>query len=189
MLFNMDNIWDLRDEKIIPSYIKLAPLCIDALVHRWAIKCRDALIKKAGKGERGDAYSVLRFTEIYRHELISESKYWDINYSGPQMKAPDRKAIDEYKEAIRLVMADPTEENFYRLFKIVENGIENDNAPSIERVRAACQPADALEMIKPAGARKIRNGVSRGKEIKFSVVRDLNYVRYISDCNAWNSDE
>ena len=182
-LVSYNSIWTFKESVIDPAYIRLAPVCTEALVHEWAIECRDVLLeKKAGNSATVDIMAL--FAEIHNHEVIAQSNYWgDILYDGPKMRPLSRSDTDLYRRAVRNVMENPSEKNLYKLFDVVNKRISDENYPVFTRIRAACQSTSLYPLKADGGTTTIENGVSRGERVTLTIVPNLNFSSFIYECN------
>ncbi|MBQ8054991.1 MAG: hypothetical protein IJ198_14515 [Lachnospiraceae bacterium] len=188
-LLSYSSIWAFKEDVIDPSYIRRASNCTEALIHEWAIECREALLeRRAGDGASTDTMST--FAEIHNHEVIAQSNYWGaILYDGPKMSPLSKADSAAYKKAVSEVMRDPSERNLFKLFDLVDKRIEDEDYPSFRRIRATCQTTDLFPLAADGGTVRIADGVSKGERVTFTIVPKLDFIRFAFECNQYFGEE
>ena len=179
-------IWSFKEQNIDPCYTGLAPKCIEALIHKWAQECRNVLADMSVV-KQGGVDLIELFSAVYDHEIRLESSRWsDTPYDGPQMKQLGSKEINSYRDTIIRIMQNPSQENYYKLFTIVREQIEDEKYPAAtHRVRMICHTTDAFRPEADGGRFTIENGVDKGKTITFTKVPDNDFVQFFKEINEY----
>ena len=178
-----EQIWRIKDDYIVPAYAALAPKCEEVLIHKWALRCREK-VRDVREGIRKKNDLLEQFSEIQKHEVASESSFWnEVNYTGPNMDRIDARDIADYTNAVINVMKQPEEKNFRELFRIVRAKILDPNYPYLgSRIRAICHTSSASSLQADASF-TIDSGVSQGKKITFTDVKEFGFIRFLRECD------
>ena len=95
----------------------------------------------------------------------------------------DARDIADYTNAVINVMKQPEEKNFRELFRIVRAKILDPNYPYLgSRIRAICHTSSASSLQADASF-TIDSGVSQGKKITFTDVKEFGFIRFLRECD------